>query len=397
MTAVIEKTQGSTRNQPISNQLRSILLQAGISAQVDEVIVISGGQCARGTCQRRVGSTRHDLGNAADLELWRGNRPLIFTSSNELPVFEAFVRAAASLGATGIGAGPGYMGGKQRIHVGFGSKAVWGKDGKAANAPAWLKAAVAAGWSGSTLPLATQPFVVRVRDVLLLRAGPGKKFKILDRLQPDTVVHVSGYSGKHSSWARVDLHDDGLIDGFVHKDFLAPAGGLAGACENDEEGCCNDDCERRPKQTVGIRNNNYLNVKNNPQNPWKGSVGSDDRGHAVFDDPAFGLRAAIVTLRSYWFRHNKRTIAEILARWAPATDTIGSLPGALPNSPGEYAEFVSDRIGLPHNDQLELFSDNEEVMNRKQLGQLVKAMAEFENYAGFEFPESLLQKAFDLI
>ena len=98
--------------------------------------------------------------------------------------------------------------------------------------------------------------------------------------------------------------------------------------------------------STGIRNNNYLNVKNG-KDPWQDAGGrpsrTDGRGHAVFTDPAYGVRAGIILLRSYFFKHNLRTIAEILSRWAPATDTVGSLPNAPRNSPLEYSTFVSGR------------------------------------------------------
>ncbi len=81
---------------------------------------------------------------------------------------------------------------------------------------------------------------------------------------------------------------------------------------------------------VGIRNHNYLNVKNTPGNPWKESIGTDSRGHAQFSSPEWGIRAAILTLRTYWLKHDLHSIAQILARWAGATDTVRSChPGLL--------------------------------------------------------------------
>src|SRR5690606_19385261 len=98
-----------------------------------------------GTPGKRTGSTRHDLGNAADLQLLKGGRALDFTNPADRETVIRFVTAAAAHGATGIGAGVDYMGPKT-LHVGFGAKSVWGAHGKAANAPAWLKEAVFAGW-----------------------------------------------------------------------------------------------------------------------------------------------------------------------------------------------------------------------------------------------------------
>ncbi len=151
------------------------------------------------------------------------------------------------------------------------------------------------------------------------------------------------------------------------------------------------------KETLGIKHKNYLNVKNNPSDPWKGSIGTDDRGHTIFDDPVYGIRAAIITLRTYWFRYNKRTIAEILATWAPASDTIGSLPDAPPNSPPQYSEFVTGRTGIDYNQPLDFFDAHQQVKNKAQLTSVIKAMAEYENYAGFDFPDAIVDQAIQLI
>src|SRR5690606_29483168 len=74
--------------------------------------------------------------------------------------------------------------------------------------------------------------------------------------------------------------------------------------------------------TIGTRNRNLLNVKQNPANPWQYSTGADSRGHTIFPTYAAGIRAAIITLRTYWTQHNLRTLAGITGRWAPASDTI---------------------------------------------------------------------------
>ncbi|OJU85316.1 MAG: hypothetical protein BGN93_03235 [Acinetobacter sp. 39-4] len=127
MAEFVQDTSG-IRTLPISNNLKKILLLAADEAKVDKICVTSGGQCAKGTCSKRTGSkrtgsTRHDLGNAADLQLWVGNKVLKFTDNSDLKIYKAFVTAVAKLGATGIGAGVGYMG-ADKIHVGFGSKAI---------------------------------------------------------------------------------------------------------------------------------------------------------------------------------------------------------------------------------------------------------------------------------
>ncbi len=147
MAQVIEDTKGKIRDLPIAEKLSQILAAAADDAGIEVVRVTSGGQAKKGTPGKRTGSTRHDLGNAADLMLERKGHALSFTKSAELPVFEKFVEAVAARGATGIGAGVDYMG-ENTVHVGFGTKGVWGAGGKSAKAPAWLKSAAERGWAG---------------------------------------------------------------------------------------------------------------------------------------------------------------------------------------------------------------------------------------------------------
>jgi hypothetical protein len=146
MTIVRQDQKGATRDLPIAPALVRVLQKAGEAAKVDVVRVTSGGQCKKGTCTKRTGSERHDLGQAADLQLLRRERALDFTRNSDLPVFETFIREAARAGATGVGAGVDYMG-PFTVHVGFGSKAVWGAGGKASKAPDWIKRAARDGWA----------------------------------------------------------------------------------------------------------------------------------------------------------------------------------------------------------------------------------------------------------
>jgi hypothetical protein len=146
---VIQSTEGKTRDLPISDKLADVLQGAAVNANVDNVLVYSGGQCALGTCKKRTGSTRHDLGNAADLRIRKDGKWLDFRDNEDRNVFAAFARACARNGATGIGGGTDYMG-PLALHIGFGKKAVWGANGASANAPVWLKKAVIAGWADAS-------------------------------------------------------------------------------------------------------------------------------------------------------------------------------------------------------------------------------------------------------
>ena len=135
---------GTTRDQPISAELQGVLQTAAAASGVTAIRIVSGGQPAIGTSTRRVGSTRHDLGRAADLQLIVGDRTLDFNDPGDRPVFETFIRTAVGAGAQGVGAGTNYMG-PRTIHVGYGDAAAWGAGGKSVNAPGWLTTAYKAG------------------------------------------------------------------------------------------------------------------------------------------------------------------------------------------------------------------------------------------------------------
>lgn len=117
MVSSIDQTglRGKIRDKPIAQELELVLRRAADSAGVDTVFITSGGQ--PGTSGKRTGSTRHDGGRAADLQLIKDGRPLTFTDETADPIIEAFVTSAAANGAIGISAGIEYMG-PHTLHVG---------------------------------------------------------------------------------------------------------------------------------------------------------------------------------------------------------------------------------------------------------------------------------------
>ena len=235
MTEVIDATAGKIRSLPIQPKLADLLKDCASHCGIDVVRVISGGQAAKGTAGRRTGSTRHDLGWAADLQLEIDGRSLSFVKSADLPFFEAFVSYASQSGATGIGAGVDYMG-PLTIHVGYGAEAVWGAGGKLGTAPKWLRDAFANGRarrgqalapldtplrSGPAMPSSTAHIVV-ARGGLNVRAGPSTEAPIVGKLAAGMHVWCDPLERKNAWW-RIDLQNDGLYDGFVFGAYLAPA------------------------------------------------------------------------------------------------------------------------------------------------------------------------------
>lgn len=140
----IREIQSGIRKEPISPELHKVLDYAAAQTGM-KVQVFSGGQESNRPGEG-TGSTRHNHGNAADLNLvGPDGKEVDFSTPEGQKIFADFATAAAAAGATGIGAAGDYMGTKA-MHVGFGTRGTWGAGGHAKNAPAWLSKAVQVGW-----------------------------------------------------------------------------------------------------------------------------------------------------------------------------------------------------------------------------------------------------------
>ena len=86
--------------------------------------------------------------------------------------------------------------------------------------------------------------------------------------------------------------------------------------------------------TRGIRNNNPANIRRGCN--WKGLIRQQkDRDFCQFVTMTWGVRALLVTLRTYVVKHHLRTVREIITRWAPPSDG---------NNTEKYIKFVEDAI-----------------------------------------------------
>ena len=85
--------------------------------------------------------------------------------------------------------------------------------------------------------------------------------------------------------------------------------------------------------TIANRLNNPCNVKA-PVNGgrWKGQLGVDKQKHVHFQSVYHGIRAAAITLRSYYVRHGIKTVSGIIDRFC------GGNPG--------YVKFLCAEMGL---------------------------------------------------
>lgn len=97
-------------------------------------------------------------------------------------------------------------------------------------------------------------------------------------------------------------------------------------------------------------------IKNDPNNMWRGSTGSDPAGHAIFEKVRWCFRAMLISIAKKE-RNGKFTILKLMYDWSPQNDTIGSIAGGKPNRPDKYAEFVAKRAGIGTKEQFDIFDD----------------------------------------
>ena len=131
--------------------------------------------------------------------------------------------------------------------------------------------------------------------------------------------------------------------------------------------------------TRGIRNNNPLNIRYNPNNNWQGRVlVNNEREFEQFISMDYGFRAALLTIETYMLKYECNTIRKIISRWAPPTDG---------NNTEQYIRDVCMSTNIGGN---EVISNHD-----KRLKDIVWAMARIESGGGIKDYQSSLDKAFD--
>lgn len=123
---------------------------------------------------------------------------------------------------------------------------------------------------------------------------------------------------------------------------------MAGTADATPKGKLVNSIETRQSkyQARGLRNNNPGNLKISDIK-WKGKIG-DDGTFIKFNTMENGVRAMARLLRNYNRRYHLNTIDGIIKRWAPPSDR---------NPTEKYIKFVSERIGIPSNQKLNLEND----------------------------------------
>lgn len=88
------------------------------------------------------------------------------------------------------------------------------------------------------------------------------------------------------------------------------------------------------RTSLARQNRNFLNVKTLSNGDlWKGQIGTDRFGHAIFSDAAYGFRAAAITIRSYEKKHGLKTLEELVGRYCQS-------------SRKEYAAFLGKALKI---------------------------------------------------
>jgi len=112
----------------------------------------------------------------------------------------------------------------------------------------------------------------------------------------------------------------------------------------------------------GIRNRNPGNIRKSGDR-WKGLAPlQTDPAFSVFETPVWGIRALAVILRNYQKRYGLKSLAQLIGRWAPATE----------NDTAGYLAAVSKEMGIGPRDHLDL-------ADRGTLRALVAAIIHHEN------------------
>jgi len=131
--------------------------------------------------------------------------------------------------------------------------------------------------------------------------------------------------------------------------------------------------------TLGIRNNNPLNIRRVARSKWKGEVTPPARTDGwgpfcKFESMEWGIRAAFCLLHTYATKYRLTSVKSIVNRWAPPSE----------NDTQSYIRHVCLLTGFGGNQRL----------TEKDWPRLVKAMARME--CGVDIDDETIRKAWQL-
>lgn len=126
-------------------------------------------------------------------------------------------------------------------------------------------------------------------------------------------------------------------------------------------------------ESIPYKNKNLLNIKSLKNDKWKGQIGVDKHGHAIFKDWEYGIRAASYVLKNYSKKHKVDTIEDLVHRFCTGNHEA-------------YIKFLSEKLNVNRNQKIELI---------KYIPKLLKYMAIFES-GDHKLPDKLFA-SYDVI
>ena len=128
----------------------------------------------------------------------------------------------------------------------------------------------------------------------------------------------------------------------------------------------------------GIRNNNPLNIRQNPKNKWKGlKPEQTDKAFCQFESMQMGIRAAFIIMLNY-HKRGINTPRQIITRWAPPTENN---TGGYVNS---VAMLLNGKLGM-----------DARMQRREDFCLLAQAMAWVET--GKQLPDELFEETWESV
>jgi len=119
--------------------------------------------------------------------------------------------------------------------------------------------------------------------------------------------------------------------------------------------------------SMAIQNRNPLNVKAlGKGDKWRGQIGVDKHGHAIFESWEYGFRAASITLRSYARKHKIDTIEGVVHRFAQGNRA-------------QYIRYLSRKLGVGPREKIDLM---------EYMPHLLRHMSRFES--GQDMPDRFI-------
>jgi len=125
----------------------------------------------------------------------------------------------------------------------------------------------------------------------------------------------------------------------------------------------------------GQRNNNPLNIRIS-SNPWKGKTKGVDTAFETFESMEYGIRAAIVNIRTYLTR-GVNTVEKIISTWAPSNE----------NDTQAYIQTVCKLTGFKPSTVISI--------NQDSIYPLVNAMSQVESK--YKIPANQFNNALKLV